>query len=348
MYRGRRGVSLMSQKHFVRVVRRIGDLTEFRDRNLMDRSLVKTVAELLPGSEVALYDVKTAGPPLKLLLVCCEGDGLGVNTAEETLLPEVLSDAILNCINTGKVMQGALGPARLFAIYPVRGGRQDICSLLVQTGKAGIEESREFMEGLLRIHHNYLLLLDESQRDKLTGLLNRKTFDSEIGRIISQPLGPPKPSPFEKVRKPIPDEQARHWLGILDIDHFKGINDEYGHVFGDEVLILIARILNRCFRENDIIFRYGGEEFVVVLRVLARKDADIAFKRLRRTIENYDFPQVGRVTVSMGTVEIHPNDVPASVVGHADQALYYAKRTGRNRACALRTATDNTAENSAA
>jgi diguanylate cyclase (GGDEF)-like protein len=119
-------------------------------------------------------------------------------------------------------------------------------------------------------------------------------------------------------------------LGLIDIDKFKSINDTYGHLFGDEVLLLVAQIMQRSFRGADQIFRFGGEEFVVVLDHATTSGVDIAFDRLRATIEQFAFPQVGRVTISLGYSEISPNDDPTTCVERADAALYYAKHHGRN------------------
>jgi diguanylate cyclase (GGDEF)-like protein len=104
-------------------------------------------------------------------------------------------------------------------------------------------------------------------------------------------------------------------------------------LYGDEVLILIANILRQSFRTQDKVFRFGGEEFVVLLRSSTRDAAYKIFERFRCNVEGYDFPQVGRVTVSVGFVSIDQNETPVVILGHADQALYYAKENGRNRAC---------------
>jgi diguanylate cyclase (GGDEF)-like protein len=122
-----------------------------------------------------------------------------------------------------------------------------------------------------------------------------------------------------------------HWLSMIDIDHFKLVNDTFGHLYGDEVLLFIAGIMKRCFRSGDALFRFGGEEFVVIIADASRDQACVAFERFRTMVENYDFPQVGRVTVSFGAVEAHPGIDPTTLLGRADQALYFAKEHGRNR-----------------
>jgi len=123
------------------------------------------------------------------------------------------------------------------------------------------------------------------------------------------------------------------FMGEIDIDHFKTINDRFGHLHGDEVLVILARILRSTFRKTDLIYRFGGEEFVVIVYVDDRKDAGTTFERLRRSIENHAFPQVGKVTVSVGITEIRNTSFPVELLGRADQALYYAKTHGRNQVC---------------
>jgi diguanylate cyclase (GGDEF)-like protein len=120
---------------------------------------------------------------------------------------------------------------------------------------------------------------------------------------------------------------------VVDVDHFKAVNDKFGHLYGDEVLILVANLLQSSFRAQDRVFRFGGEEFVVLLRSTTLDNVKKIIDRFRMNVESHDFPQVGRVTVSVGFVSIGAFDSPVVTLGHADQALYYAKSNGRNRAC---------------
>jgi diguanylate cyclase (GGDEF)-like protein len=111
------------------------------------------------------------------------------------------------------------------------------------------------------------------------------------------------------------------------------VNDRFGHLYGDEVLILIANLLQSSFRAQDRVFRFGGEEFVVLLRPTTLEHAHRIIDRFRSAVETHVFPQVGQVTVSVGFVSINAYDSPVVTLGHADQALYYAKSHGRNQAC---------------
>jgi len=169
---------------------------------------------------------------------------------------------------------------------------------------------------LVEMFSNQINLIDQMERDQLTHLLNRKTFN-----IYYQSMS----------QKVMPDNQPPMCLAVLDIDHFKRVNDTYGHLFGDEVLLHFSQLITRNFRYNDIPFRFGGEEFVVLIDVGEADKARIALERFRQAIENYDFPGVGKVTVSIGFVECAPNKLPTTLIDQADQALYFAKENGRNQ-----------------
>jgi diguanylate cyclase (GGDEF)-like protein len=125
----------------------------------------------------------------------------------------------------------------------------------------------------------------------------------------------------------------RHWLGVIDIDHFKSVNDNYGHLIGDEVLLLLSRLMRSRFRFHDRLYRFGGEEFVVLMRCGSEEDAHHAFERLRTGVERYPFPQVGHITVSVGFTEVKIGDTPSGAFERADKAVYYGKTHGRNQVC---------------
>jgi diguanylate cyclase (GGDEF)-like protein len=189
----------------------------------------------------------------------------------------------------------------------------------------------ELIVGIASVYRNFQALLDYSERDSLTGLLNRKTFDDQLARMLRAAAGH-KLLPGEPERRGQAGA-AQQWLAVIDVDHFKLVNDKFGHVYGDEVLILIANLLQSSFRDYDRVFRFGGEEFVVLLRSTSLQNARKVIERFRDNVARHAFPQVGRVTVSVGFISIDTNDAPVEILGHADQALYYAKSHGRNRSC---------------
>ena len=187
------------------------------------------------------------------------------------------------------------------------------------------------INSVFQVFQNYQSLLDYSERDALTGLFNRKTFDERFARATAHDNS--EPMALELPRdsaEPGAEGADRQWLAVVDIDHFKMVNDRFGHLYGDEVLILVANILRSSFRSHDRIFRFGGEEFVVLLRSTSLATAHKVFNRFRKNVEDYYFPQVGQVTVSVGFVSAE-NGSPVEVLGRADQALYFAKENGRNQ-----------------
>jgi diguanylate cyclase (GGDEF)-like protein len=127
----------------------------------------------------------------------------------------------------------------------------------------------------------------------------------------------------------------RHKLPIsiimLDIDNFKGINDTYGHLEGDRVLKTVASIIKSSIRESDYVFRYGGEEFLILLPNTDINGAVAAGEKIRRNIENFDFGLGRKITISCGIKQIENFDNPYLDIEEADKYLYIAKKLGKNR-----------------
>jgi diguanylate cyclase (GGDEF)-like protein len=190
------------------------------------------------------------------------------------------------------------------------------------------ERDERMVISILRIYRNFQGLLDYSERDTLTGLLNRKTFDESFMKTVAE-SGPATASDTDAGRRH--GGRCRHWLGVIDIDHFKRVNDSFGHLIGDEVLLLMSRLMRSSFRFDDRLYRFGGEEFVVLMRCADGEAAAHAFERLRGNVERHQFPQVGHITVSIGFTELKPGDTPSGAFERADKAVYFAKGHGRNQ-----------------
>ena len=197
-------------------------------------------------------------------------------------------------------------------------------------------EGLDSAEGFIGLYRNYLSLLEYSERDMLTGLLNRRTFDEQLGKILASLRGVDEPGlPDNTDRRETAEESEAHWLAVIDVDHFKRVNEEFGHLYGDEVLILLSNLMRESFRHRDKLFRFGGEEFVAVLKPARRADVTRALERFRERIARQTFPQVGQVTVSIGFAPIQLGETIAEVLGKADEALYHAKSSGRNQVCSF-------------
>ena len=154
--------------------------------------------------------------------------------------------------------------------------------------------------------------------DPLTQVFNRGTYNMEIAQMIKE---------FKRYKNPAA-------LIIIDIDHFKIFNDDYGHKAGDAVLTLVASIIKSAVRDTDMVFRYGGEEFVVLLDNLDLKNALTVAEKIRAQIESHHLTNkanVLNVTVSIGLSCFKEGDIESSIFERADKALYQGKQNGRNR-----------------
>lgn len=154
-----------------------------------------------------------------------------------------------------------------------------------------------------------------SVTDRLTGIYNRMKLDEALAAEI------------QRCRR---YDQALA-IVLLDIDHFKRINDTYGHQAGDRALIDIARLLSAGSRETDVVGRWGGEEFMIVLPHTDLAGASRLAEKMRTTIAAHEFSGIGQQTASFGVAAYRIDDQPNDLVARADAALYEAKHAGRNR-----------------
>ncbi len=187
------------------------------------------------------------------------------------------------------------------------------------------ERTERIISSVLDLYDNFLGLVIENTQDPLTRLYNRGAFDIDLPATLL------RINEFEERRADPRPEQKRLFLAMMDLDHFKRINDTFGHLYGDEVILIFSSILREQMGDFDRIYRYGGEEFAVILHDITRDEAETLMERLRRAVETYEFPQVGQVTVSIGVAELKNNHLPSSLLDFADQALYHSKDSGRNR-----------------
>ncbi|MBU0925556.1 GGDEF domain-containing protein, partial [bacterium] len=120
-------------------------------------------------------------------------------------------------------------------------------------------------------------------------------------------------------------------LIIIDIDYFKNINDNYGHLIGDETLKRMSTIISENIRASDIFGRYGGEEFLIICTQTNKDNAYILAEKIRSIIEKYNFNKIGTKTISLGISSFEKNDTIETLFKKADKALYSAKESGRNK-----------------
>ncbi len=156
-----------------------------------------------------------------------------------------------------------------------------------------------------------------AQTDQLTGLLNRHA---------SEPLFQQEMARYRRGGHPV-------CIVIMDVDHFKSVNDQYGHSVGDEVLKVLSHRLSDIIRENDYLVRWGGEEFLVLAPDTTIAQALQLAEKLRCTVEEISSPELPAFTISAGVAEFHQNQAFTQWYEEADKALYQAKNTGRNKVC---------------
>lgn len=232
----------------------------------------------------------------------------------------------------------ALGPYRSSLAIPLVVGDTLVGALFLWHSDSGFYRSVDLFTGLsvatvfavaLYNHQFYRRTVSELERDELTTFLTRKSFDRDAPAIWRE---------YRELYR----ENA---VAMLDIDRFKTINDRYGHQRGDDVIRAVAGVLKAGLRQDDVLGRYGGEEFVAILPNCSRQAARETMERIRRACEALDVCEfAGNVTISIGVAVIDRGDAADAtgaagaaragldaLIAAADRALYRAKTSGRNR-----------------
>ncbi|ESS66795.1 diguanylate cyclase [Methyloglobulus morosus KoM1] len=207
-----------------------------------------------------------------------------------------------------------------WVIFSIKGGSGPDRAIFLE-GKFGLD-GLDLLNNLRSAYRNLVILHDAKERDALTKLPNRQSLEARLLQVCEL---------YRNYQAIDIKKEQSSWLAILDIDHFKRINDNFGHLYGDEVLLTFSQLMGKCFRYNDFLFRYGGEEFVVILNLINQDHAIAAFNRFREKVAKHIFPTVGQVTVSIGLMHLDSISMPTTQLDHADKALYHAKETGRNK-----------------
>jgi diguanylate cyclase (GGDEF)-like protein len=291
----------------------VAELTHLRDRDALELTFGNAIFELASAASLSVWRTIQDGPAVRLRRRLSLP---GAPAADQPPADMSLGDApaawrecyARRCL----VKTASEGDGLTRQVFPLCDDRR-VTGLLEIRAPSGLEAPQaHLVEGLVRVYRNHMSLLDYGARDELTGMLNRRMFNGFFNQVNT-------------------DCQLHAAIAVVDIDFFKRINDQFGHPYGDEVLVLMARLIEQSFPGWEGLFRFGGEEFVLIMTETALDEAWVALECFRSTVSTATFPQIGQVTVSIGFSMIRPGDTGADAFGRADQALYVAKHSGRDQ-----------------
>ncbi|HEY9576833.1 MAG TPA: GGDEF domain-containing protein, partial [Pseudobacillus sp.] len=228
-----------------------------------------------------------------------------------TSLPPILISLVIIWMILTKITRPLQQLAHLAENSSEKNQQQDIENIRAWYYEA-IQLKKALMTSFHILHKKVSDFQQQSSTDPLTGLHNRRAMTNCLSQLATNQ------SPFSII--------------LLDIDHFKKVNDSYGHAVGDEVLVFLSHLMRETTREEDICCRYGGEEFLIILPKADLQLAEHLAEKLRSRLEKSISPTGKSITISAG-VSSFPDDAtaPNELINLADQCLYKAKQTGRNR-----------------
>lgn len=288
----------------------VAEMTHLRNKEALELHFAEAVYQIAGATRLVIWRVIGRGEEAKLRVRVSLPHGR-TGAGGDMLLAE--RPEFRECVEARRTVEVRLSNHRQTRyLFPLCDERQVNGLLDIVMPRRLDVPQMTLVTGLMRVYGNHAGLLDYGSRDELTGLLNRRTFSSFFKQVAE-------------------DDSTRAIIAVIDIDFFKRVNDDLGHMYGDEVLILLARLLEDRFGEQDEVFRFGGEEFLVLLRQETLETAFKALEAFRVKVAEAEFPQVGRVTVSAGFAAVVPGDTGAVAFGRADEALYVAKQRGRNQ-----------------
>ena len=220
-------------------------------------------------------------------------------------------------------MNQMIGAMSLLDVQPLKLAAPQVDLLVEAAGRIADELKQKYGHQLadvelvevLRSEEKWAALERLALTDPLTGLSNRRAGERALERETARARR--AGSPFS--------------LALIDLDHFKQVNDTHSHSVGDQALCEVGRILTSTFRASDLAVRWGGDEFLVLLPDVTVSGAVVFAERARAQLENLPFPKVGKLTMSAGVVQMRPDESPRAAIARADTELYKAKGRGRNR-----------------
>ena len=321
-------------------------LTDHRERDLLELTLAKALIDMLPLQRVVIAKVWSQEGVGRWLQVATL-DARGGGSVADPLRIEFQSLPLredergrLRSMQTGERVEVALsgdaGP-RISYVPMFEPSRSDEEGVLeIHSSKSLNPAELETIELLLHVFRNMYSLLAYSDRDGLTGLLNRKALDASFYSAVLDELdaGMGAESGLTVARR---GQERRHrvppnyWLGMVRVDHFKALAEQEGQLIAEEVLMLVARILNNSFRTYDRIYRLGAEQFAVLMHCPDEALVLAAFERFRANMDKFQFPQIGHATACGGFTRLSPDDSPDSALERAERAVDYGREQGGNQ-----------------
>ncbi len=313
-------VSSNSDKHAIMETEHLFNLIKTLTCQSNTRELIYALETVLANNfqrvSLAVYELQATrrSAQKSTTIVCVEYEG---KTSNIDLNDDM---DLLSAYITKEDVYKIESRTRFKLVVPVVLYDKSVSHLIVLRHRYDIDEIKQALVGILQIAVDVFRNLHEKGYDPLTRILNRQAFDQ-----VSSDLA------FSQDNILHGKDQSFKAIAILDIDKFKSINDRFGHAIGDETLVLFSQTVRSVLRQQDLFFRYGGEEFVVLVKDVQAEQALVVLERCRAAVEARRFPQVGQVTVSIGFADLDKNDHPVETLSKADKALYYVKHNGRNQ-----------------
>ncbi len=297
------------------------ELTAFTDLNLLNTGFSLVLGEVL-AADLRFYAAAADAEDYALLGQSApQWIDQGLNSRSQTASQLGSDRSLLNKLGRNDACTTVTGKGVHSMFQQSISAQQKV---FVVVDAALQQEQLDFVRAGMKIYVNQVKLLKRTTRDSLANLLNRDTLERRMRSLCAK-------NGLHRRRSVEPSSTG--CFAIADLDKFKRVNDTYGHVCGDKVLVMFAQIMRDSFRDDDVLCRFGGEEFVIVLADIDVVIAMNALQRFRQTVANTEFPQGVSVTVSIGCTQLNLDRSLDMLTARADKALYYAKAHGRNKLC---------------
>ena len=277
--------------HIVRISAR-------RDRTEINSAMVDALLGLFHPQSLTIYRCYAGNK--KAMVFACAGFGPNGQFLRNAYLPDhrycqpIERNPLLNrCRKELSAVIDFLDNGTHRIVFPVIRLNEPVYLIELILADEFSADQRVTLMGLIEYFGNHIALLDYGEADTLTGLASRKTFDKHLFELLGKAASDEMLNGPESRRRGTPG--SNHWLAVCDIDHFKQVNDNFGHLIGDEVLIMLAQEMRQSFRFDDQLFRFGGEEFIALLQPTDEQFAVATLERFRTNVEKQIFSRVQRV-----------------------------------------------------